>query len=195
MMASATPTASSQNRIVVLGGGGVGKSALTIRFVTKNYVKDYDPTIEDSYQKQVKIDDQMMMLNILDTAGQEEFVALQDQWMRQGKGFMLVYDLTNRSTFDEVALLYDKVLRAKDKDKVPLVLVANKCDLEAHRAVPRSAGEQLAAKWGCPFYETSAKELINNETCFIDLVREMIKDNPQEKKPVKKAFWESCCVM
>jgi len=87
-------------KIVVLGAGGVGKSALTIRLVTDNFLEEYDPTIEDSYRKSVIIDDQNALLDILDTAGQEEFSSMQDQWMREGKGFLLVYTITSRATFD-----------------------------------------------------------------------------------------------
>ena len=144
---------------------------------------------EDSYRKSVIIDEQTALLDILDTAGQEEFSSMQDQWMREGKGFLLVYNITSRSTFDEVSLLYDKILRSKDKDKVPMVLVGNKCDLEKDRQVPKQAGETLAAKWGCPFYEASAKERINNEQCFFDVVREIRKqDNKPAKKEGKKDF-------
>jgi GTPase KRas protein len=80
-------------KLVVLGGGGVGKSALTIRLVTDNFLDEYDPTIEDSYRKQVMIDDETALLDILDTAGQEEFSSMQDQWMRDGQGFLLVYNI------------------------------------------------------------------------------------------------------
>eukprot|EP00456_Euglypha_rotunda_P009482 TRINITY_DN1213_c2_g3_i1.p1 TRINITY_DN1213_c2_g3~~TRINITY_DN1213_c2_g3_i1.p1 ORF type:complete len:102 (-),score=33.59 TRINITY_DN1213_c2_g3_i1:24-329(-) len=75
----------TEYKLVVLGGGGVGKSALTIRLVTDNFLDEYDPTIEDSYRKQVMIDDETALLDILDTAGQEEFSSMQDQWMRDGK--------------------------------------------------------------------------------------------------------------
>ena len=131
------------------------------------------------------IDEQTALLDILDTAGQEEFSSMQDQWMREGKGFLLVYNVTSKSTFDEVSLLYDKILRSKDKDKVPMVLVGNKCDLAKDRQVSKQAGEQLAAKWGCPFFETSAKERINNEVCFFDVVREIrkLESASGKKKP------------
>src|SRR3954468_7446219 len=85
-------------KIVVLGGGGVGKSALTIRLVTDNFLDEYDPTIEDSYRKNVIIDNDPAMLDILDTAGQEEFSSMQDQWMRDGQGFILVYNIIARCT-------------------------------------------------------------------------------------------------
>jgi GTPase KRas protein len=66
------------------------------------------------------IDDHSALLDILDTAGQEEFSSMQDQWMRDGKGFLLVYNITSRPTFDEVTNLYEKILRTKDTDKVPM---------------------------------------------------------------------------
>jgi len=163
-------------KLVVLGGGGVGKSALTIRLVTDNFLDEYDPTIEDSYRKQVMIDDETALLDILDTAGQEEFSSMQDQWMRDGKGFLLVYNITSRPTFDEVNTLYDKILRTKDTDKVPVVLVGNKCDLDSERQVSNEEGKALAKHWGnVPFFETSAKKKLNNEVCFFDLVREIRK--------------------
>ncbi|RLN48101.1 hypothetical protein BBJ28_00014753, partial [Nothophytophthora sp. Chile5] len=105
---------------VVLGSGGVGKSALTIRLVTDNFLEDYDPTIEDSYRKQTTIDNSPALLDILDTAGQEEYTSMQDQWMREGKGFLLVYSVSSRSSFDDISAFKDKILRAKDVDSVPM---------------------------------------------------------------------------
>ena len=173
-------------KLVVLGAGGVGKSALTIRLVTDNFLDEYDPTIEDSYRKQVMIDDSTAMLDILDTAGQEEFSSMQDQWMRDGKGFLLVYNIISRPTFDEVAVLYDKILRTKDTDKVPVVLVGNKCDLQNQREVAYDDGAQLAKQWGCGFFETSAKLKLNNEACFFELVREVRRQSkPHEVKKKK----------
>lgn len=163
--------ASLEYKLVVLGGGGVGKSALTIRLVTDNFLDEYDPTIEDSYRKQVMIDDETALLDILDTAGQEEFSSMQDQWMRDGQGFLLVYNIVARPTFDEVSILYDKILRTKDSDDVPIVLVGNKCDLKEQRVVEYDEGATLAKQWGCPFFETSAKIKLNNEACFFELVR------------------------
>ena len=78
----------SEYKLVILGGGGVGKSALVIRLVTDNFMDEYDPTIEDSYRKQVTIDEQPAILDILDTAGQEEYSSMQDQWMREGKRWL-----------------------------------------------------------------------------------------------------------
>jgi GTPase KRas protein len=178
----------TEYKLVVLGAGGVGKSALTIRLVTDNFLDEYDPTIEDSYRKSVMIDEQSALLDILDTAGQEEFSSMQDQWMRDGKGFLLVYNITSKSTFDEVSILHDKILRTKDAEKVPIVLAGNKADLKDERQVPYEEGTRLAKQWNCPFFETSAKIKLNNEACFFELVREIRRAQKDEsgKKPPSK---------
>jgi len=181
----------NEYKLVVLGGGGVGKSALTIRLVTDNFLDEYDPTIEDSYRKNVTIDNDPAMLDILDTAGQEEFSSMQDQWMRDGQGFILVYNIIARPTFDEVSVLYDKILRTKDADKVPLVLVGNKCDLKEQRQVEYNEGAELARSWGCAFFETSAKIKLNNEACFFEVVREIRK----LKKPVTEVKKKGFCAI
>merc|ERR1711916_68155 len=77
-------------KLVVLGSGGVGKSALTVQFVQNIFVDKYDPTIEDSYRKQTEIDGQQCLLEILDTAGTEQFTAMRDLYMKDGQGFGLV---------------------------------------------------------------------------------------------------------
>lgn len=160
-------------KLVVLGDGGVGKSALTIRLVTDNFLDEYDPTIEDSYRKQVTIDNQTALLDILDTAGQEELSSMQDQWMRDGHGFLVIYSITSKPSFGVLDLLYQKILRTKGTEKVPLVLVGNKFDLDTERQIQFKEGAELANTWGVPFFETSAKEKINNEACFFELVREV----------------------
>ncbi|EPB74000.1 Ras family protein [Ancylostoma ceylanicum] len=105
-------------KIVVLGSGGVGKSALTVQFVQGIFVEKYDPTIEDSYRKQVEVDGQQCMLEILDTAGTEQFTAMRDLYMKNGQGFVLVYSITAQSTFNDLMDLRDQILRVKDSDEV-----------------------------------------------------------------------------
>lgn len=122
-------------KLVVVGGGGVGKSALTIQFVQSHFVDEYDPTIEDSYRKQCVIDEEVALLDVLDTAGQEEYSAMREQYMRSGEGFLLVYSITSRNSFEEIATFYQQILRVKDKDYFPVVIVANKSDLDAERQV------------------------------------------------------------
>merc|ERR1712048_569367 len=175
-------------KIVVLGSGGVGKSALTVQFVQGIFVEKYDPTIEDSYRKQVELDGQQCMLEILDTAGTEQFTAMRDLYMKSGQGFVLVYSITATSTFNDLYEIRDQILRVKDSEDVPIILVGNKCDLEEEREVGRDQGALLARSWGnCSFLETSAKAKVNVNEIFIDLVRQINKKNPAPgKKDTRK---------
>ncbi|KAF9550651.1 Ras GTPase ras2 [Mortierella hygrophila] len=150
----------------------------------------YDPTIEDSYRKQVVIDDQSCVLEVLDTAGQEEYTALRDQWIRDGEGFLLVYSIAARSTFDRIRRFRDQIVRVKDSDNVPLMLVGNKCDKLAEREVTRDEGALMAKSLRCEFTETSAKTCVNVERSFYNVVR-MIRQArdggaPQPRQPKKK---------
>ncbi|XP_026277796.1 ras-related protein Rap1 isoform X1 [Frankliniella occidentalis] len=179
-------------KIVVLGSGGVGKSALTVQFVQGIFVEKYDPTIEDSYRKQVEVDGQQCMLEILDTAGTEQFTAMRDLYMKNGQGFVLVYSITAQSTFNDLQDLREQILRVKDTDDVPMVLVGNKCDLEDERVVGKDQGVNLARQFNCAFMETSAKAKINVNDIFYDLVRQINKKSPEKKQKQKK---KSVCVL
>ncbi|KAI0249167.1 protein ras-1 [Lactifluus subvellereus] len=122
-------------KLVVIGSGGVGKSALTIQFMDNRFVEDYDPTIEDLYRKQCVIDGEDALVDVLDTAGQEEFSAMRGHYMREGEGFLLVYSITDRGSFDMIGAMHQQLLRVKDSESVPIVLVGNKCDLDYERRV------------------------------------------------------------
>ncbi|VDN04281.1 unnamed protein product [Thelazia callipaeda] len=110
-------------KIVVLGSGGVGKSALTVQFVQGIFVEKYDPTIEDSYRKQVEVDGQQCMLEILDTAGTEQFTAMRDLYMKNGQGFILVYSITAQTTFSDLTDLREQILRVKDTEEVEFAFI------------------------------------------------------------------------
>jgi len=187
-------------KLVLVGVGGVGKSAITITYVSNIWVPEYDPTIEDSHRKQVSIDDDVSMLDILDTAGQEEYSSMQDQWFRTGQGFLCVYSIISRKSFNELPALRDKILRIKDASKVPLVLVGNKCDLTDEREVSKEEGEELAKKFGCPFFESSAKNHINVDESFRELVREVRRfkqeaSDADPSKPGRKVKKGKGCIL
>jgi len=164
-------------KIVVVGAGGVGKSALTVRFIQGNFLDKYDPTIEDSYKKTCEIDGVACMLDILDTAGQEEYSALRDAYMKTGEGFIIVYDITEALSLETVTELRQKILRTKGAADVPIMLVGNKCDLGDKRVILKTKGEELAAEFKCGFLEASAKNNTNVRETFEQLVREINKFN------------------
>jgi small GTP-binding protein len=89
-------------KVVVLGSGGVGKSALTVQFVTGSFIEKYDPTIEDFYRKEIEVDSSPSVLEILDTAGTEQFASMRDLYIKNGQGFILVYSLVNQQSFQDI---------------------------------------------------------------------------------------------
>eukprot|EP00010_Vexillifera_abyssalis_P007900 CAMPEP_0201544096 /NCGR_PEP_ID=MMETSP0173_2-20130828/586_1 /ASSEMBLY_ACC=CAM_ASM_000268 /TAXON_ID=218659 /ORGANISM="Vexillifera sp., Strain DIVA3 564/2" /LENGTH=187 /DNA_ID=CAMNT_0047952105 /DNA_START=32 /DNA_END=595 /DNA_ORIENTATION=+ len=185
----------TEYKLVIVGGGGVGKSALTIQLIQNHFIDEYDPTIEDSYRKQVQVDDETCLLDILDTAGQEEYSAMRDQYMRTGQGFLCVYAITSRSSFEEIDAFREQILRVKDEDNVPMVFVGNKCDLEDERQVTRAEGQEYATKNSSPFHETSAKARINVEEAFFDLVREIRKQTGGDAAGGKKGGKKKGCIL
>jgi len=177
----------TEYKLVVVGTGGVGKSALTIQFIQQTFVTEYDPTIEDSYRKKMVIDDQACLLDILDTAGQEEFSAMRDHYMHTGEGFLIVYSITSRNSFDEVVQFKEQICRVKDSDTVPICIVGNKCDLEAERQVSLQDLKDYAAEAGTMWIETSAKARIHVDEAFLQTVRAITKArSEQSTKTTKK---------
>ncbi|KAF2753587.1 ras-domain-containing protein [Pseudovirgaria hyperparasitica] len=183
-------------KLVVLGDGGVGKTALTIQLCLNHFVETYDPTIEDSYRKQVQIDGQSCMLEVLDTAGQEEYTALRDQWIRDGEGFVLVYSISSRASFARIQRFHSQIQRVKESSlsssptypgsplsatapgsssfgPAPVMLVGNKCDRVTEREVSTQEGSAMARDLGCAFVEASAKNCVNVEKAFYDVVRQL----------------------
>ena len=109
--------------------------------------------------------------------------------MRTGQGFLMVFAITSRSSFEELVGFKDQILRVKDADRVPMVVVGNKSDLESERQVSNQEGGDLARSFGAPFFETSAKTRVNVEECFYQIVREIRNQNGNkpDQKPKKKS--------
>lgn len=170
-------------KIVVLGAGGVGKSSLTVQFVQGVYIDSYDPTIEDSYRKQIEVDGRACDLEILDTAGVAQFTAMRELYIKSGKGFLLVYSVNDESSLQELLALREQVLRIKDSTNVPMVLIGNKCDLVDERVLQPQDGIKISEKWGrVPFYETSAMHKTNVDEAFIDVVRQIMRNESLENQ-------------
>ena len=175
----------TEYKLVVVGDGGVGKSALTIQLIQNQFVEEYDPTIEDSYRKQVLIDGETCLLDILDTAGQEEYSAMRDQYMRTGEGFLLVFALNESKSFENIQHYREQIRRVKDSDEVPMVLVGNKCDL-SHRAMDQRQVADLARLFNLNYMETSAKTRVGVDDAFHALVREIRKHKEKQKDKPKR---------
>jgi small GTP-binding protein len=101
--------------------------------------------------------------------------------MKNGQGFVLVYSIIAQSTFNELPDMRDQILRVKDREDVPMILVGNKCDLQDQRVITTDQGEDLARNFGSAFLEASAKTRINVDQIFYDLIRQVNRIEPQKK--------------
>lgn len=173
------PTASRELKIVVLGTGGVGKSALSLQFVQSIFIEKYDPTIEDSYRKVVEVPGEWLgssgmvslVLEIMDTAGTEQFTAMRDLYMRSGDAFMLVYSVDSIGSLEALQPLHEQLVRVHPN--APVLLVGNKCDLQDERQVSSQIAIQTNNLWRLPSppMETSARKNINVAESFMKLVQ------------------------
>lgn len=192
-----------QYKVVMLGSGAVGKSAITVQMVSGHFLSSYDPTIEDSYRTTINVNNQDIILNILDTAGQEEFYALRDQYMRSGDGYIIVFSITSITSFLEVNAIKEQlniVLDTDDNTLIPIILVGNKCDLEEYRQVQSSDAQRLAEEWRVKYFETSAKNKTNINRIFEELVY-LIEANNQtniqntSNQNEHSHYNHNCCVL
>ncbi|XP_070369235.1 GTP-binding protein Rit2 isoform X1 [Equus asinus] len=218
--ASCSPSSASggsrEYKVVMLGAGGVGKSewhflvgiqhspghsgthcgfAMTMQFISHQFPDYHDPTIEDAYKTQVRIDNEPAYLDILDTAGQAEFTAMREQYMRGGEGFIICYSVTDRQSFQEAAKFKELIFQVRHTYEIPLVLVGNKIDLEQFRQVSTEEGLSLAREYNCAFFETSAALRFCIDDAFHGLVREIRKKESMpslmEKKLKRKdSLWK-----
>ncbi|KAL0248198.1 hypothetical protein GEMRC1_003434 [Eukaryota sp. GEM-RC1] len=159
--------------IVVIGSGSVGKSSLTLQLVQGQFFEVYDPTVVESFRAELLVNGRRVPLEIIDTAGQDDFSSLRDGFISQGDGFLLVYSIDCPASFEEAKLLYQQVLDAKGTETVPIVIVANKCDLQQNRKVSKEDGEAFAKRCQAPFFESSAKNFTNVKEAFVEAVKQI----------------------
>lgn len=180
---------------VVLGAGGVGKSALTIRFHRNVFIEQYNPTIEEEYRCDLTVDGESCVLELLDTPGTEQFTALNERYLRNGRGFLLVFSLIEESSLREIDSIRQQIYQIKGTDRdIPIVIVGTKLDLNNEREVSRAKIQELARQWNLPFYETSAKRNWHVEDVFQDLVRQMRKRYPDDHSSSRRKK-DPCLVM
>jgi len=163
----------SLHKVIMVGSGGVGKSALTLQFMYDEFVEDYEPTKADSYRKKVVLDGEEVQIDILDTAGQEDYAAIRDNYFRSGEGFLCVFSITEDESFQATQEFREQILRVKSDETIPFILVGNKSDLTDRRAVPIGNARAQADDWKVPYVETSAKTRENVDKVFFDLMREI----------------------
>ncbi|MCP9259494.1 Ras-related protein Ral-A [Dirofilaria immitis] len=169
-------TGTQVHKVIMVGTGGVGKSALTLQFMYDEFVEEYEPTKADSYRKKVVLDGEECLIDILDTAGQEDYSAIRDNYYRSGEGFICVFSITDTESFEATNEFREQILRVKNSavdSSIPIILVGNKSDLISERSVMQLHAQQRAEQWNVPYIETSAKNRNNVDKVFYDLMREI----------------------
>ena len=175
-------------KIAVLGKGVVGKSSLTYRFINYDVSTEHDPTIEDRYKSNLNIEGTNYEVEILDTAGEEDYQNMMDMWISFGEGFLLVFAINDKESFNLIKSKHDRILRGKHGVKCPILLVGNKQDLENERQVNYSEAKEMADKWGIEYIETSAKTNFNCKEAFEMLAQEIV-----QKKGKNSGKSRTCC--
>lgn len=178
-------------KIAVLGKSLVGKSALTYRFISDKFPTEHDTTIEDQYKINSTIDDHNCRLEILDTAGQDDYQSMLDTWIGFAEGFVLVYSIDDRESFESLKSKYDRIVKNKGDDIYSIIIVGNKCDLTDKRKVTLEEGQVYANSKGVDFLEASALKTINVKETFVTLAHNLLN---KKVKPVKPAATDRCCL-
>lgn len=163
-------------RICVVGSGGVGKSCVTLRFLKNEFTEYYDPTMEETYQTEIAYSGKNYEVEIVDTAGQEEFTSFLDSSLATGDAFMVLYAINSLSSWNDLKSLRSKIYQETESissKKAPMMVVGNKRDLEDERISLPEDPEDYAASINVPYIETSAKTGFNVKEAFYLMLQQI----------------------
>ena len=162
-------------KYIIVGEAGVGKSNLLLRYVYDSFKEDYQLTIGVEFgEKLVKYNNKTYKIQIWDTAGQEQFRSITRAYFKSSICSFVVYDITNRETFENVKHWVEDCRNYMPKN-VLIFLVGNKSDLEEQRKISKDEGEELADSFGLSFFETSAKNNVNVNSIFGKSLEDIVK--------------------
>ena len=176
-------------KILTLGDSTVGKTSIILRFTKDKYSQNRLATIGVDFKSQImQVDNSRVKVLIWDTAGQERFKNIASQYYNGGDGAILVFDITNKSTFDRITYWLDELNQKKNINEMALVLVGNKIDLKENREVTFEDAELFAKQNNIKYFETSAEENIGIDEVMNYIVGECVSII---KKRNEDAFRES----
>ncbi|XP_032641486.1 GTPase RhebL1 isoform X1 [Chelonoidis abingdonii] len=161
-------------KVVILGYRSVGKTSLAHQFVDGEFLECYDPTVESTYNKMLMVGKDEFHLQLVDTAGQDEYTILPPSFSIGIHGYLLIYSVTSLRSFQVVKTLHNRLYESRGKTRMPVVLVGNKADLSMEsREVKTDEGKKLADSWGAVFLESSAKENQMTRGIFTKIIEEI----------------------
>jgi len=172
-------------KVIILGDSGVGKTSLMNQYVNRRFGAQYKATIgADFLTKEVMVDDRLVTLQIWDTAGQERFQSLGVAFYRGSDCCVLVYDVNNVQTFNNLVTWREEFLAQSspsNPENFPFVVIGNKIDLEHLRVVSSKKAQAWCQKMGnLPHFETSAKEAIRVDQVFQQVARLALQQEESE---------------
>ncbi|KAM5312667.1 ras-related protein Ral-A-like [Glossophaga mutica] len=191
------------HKVLVAGSSGGNRAALTLRFLYGESVQDFEPTRALSYRKNVVLDGEEVQIDIVDPVGQEDYAAIKDNYVRTREGFLCVFSITEMQSFAATADLRELILRVKEDENVPFLLVGNRSDLEDERQVSVQEAKARAKQWNVNYVEASAETRTNVDKIFFDLMREIRarkmeesreKKGKKERKSLVKKMIERFCI-
>ena len=174
--------------VVMLGGGATGKSSITVQLVSGHFLSIYDPTIEDSYRTSILIDGEQVVFEIIDTAGQEEYIALRDSYIRQGDAYVCVCSLISKISLIELNTYLDQIKNINDVenfDEIAVVIAANKCDLKEQIEIPDADLEALSNDKKIEYIKTSAKTKVNINLLYETVLKRYIRIQQEKNKIIE----------
>ncbi|XP_037623674.1 ras-related protein Rab-8B-like [Sebastes umbrosus] len=161
-------------KLLLIGDSGVGKTCLLFRFSEDSFNTTFISTIGIDFKiRTIELDGKRVKLQIWDTAGQERFRTITTAYYRGAMGIMLVYDISNEKSFENIKNWIRNIEEHASSDVEKMVL-GNKCDMTDRRQVSKDRGEKLAIDYGVKFLETSAKSGINVEEAFYNMGRDIL---------------------
>ena len=173
-------------KLLLIGNSSVGKSSLLFRFVENVWDDSFVPTIGVDFKlKTLEVNGKKVKLQIWDTAGQERFKNITASYYRGGNGVLVVYDITERESFDNLTSWLIEIEKNANKNVYKL-LIGNKCDLEDKRKVTYQEGKDFAESNGMKFIETSAKDNTKVQEAFELLTSEIMKSAVNKDKGMEK---------
>ncbi len=174
-------------KLIFVGHGRVGKTSLINQYINKTFTEGYVITVGgDKTLKKLNIRGTELNIEVCDTAGQKEYRAVNKIFMKNSDIALIVYDITNRDSFTEVADWIEGVKDINKNKKVIFGIAANKSDLYEQRVVKKNEGEELAKNNNALFFETSAKDYDSVENVFLTLSEEYLKNKEKEKEEEEK---------
>ena len=162
-------------KLCLLGNTSVGKTALINKFIDEKYQVDNEKTVEEQYDKYIKIKDEDCILQITDTGGLEDYQNTLSVWIKSSEGFLLVYSINDKDSFDGIKMRYEKIKKYKKKKPYYVIIVGNKNDLEKERQVDKEEVDNFCNENNLKHFEICSSNVEEINKIFMKIAKKIYK--------------------